>query len=142
MIVTVERKTNIIVSAALRSKASANKQGNFLSSVAFALIHLLQHQKMKLETEFIELVSVIGYMNNIYEYVTVLSMMQEDWVQNDSIAFKGGLIEYVFQRIISLVGCVMGGTGMRCQTFVNRDLSLVDVRKNCHFVRNVTMSLV
>jgi hypothetical protein len=40
MIVTVERKTNLIVSAALRSKASANKQGNFLSSVAFALIHL------------------------------------------------------------------------------------------------------
>jgi hypothetical protein len=66
MIVTVARDTMLIVNAALRTKVSANKKGNFLSSIACSLICLLQCQKMKFATEFIELISVVGYMSNIY----------------------------------------------------------------------------
>jgi hypothetical protein len=81
---------------------------------------------------FIELLSIVGYMSNIYEYVTVLCMMQDDWDRNESLAMHGGLVQYVFKRIISLVGCVTGGSGRRCQTFITKDFKLQDIRETCH----------
>ena len=142
MIVTVDHRTSMIVSAALRSKASAYKQGNFLPSIACAWICLLRCHKMQFDTEFMELVSVVGYLNNIYEYVTVLSMMQEDWDRKRSLATHGGLVQYIFQRIIELVGCVTGGSGRRCQTFITRDFPLQDVKHNCIEIRKSVKNLV
>lgn len=136
MMVTIDTRTSAIVGAALLSKASANKQGNFLSSVACALVCLLRCQKMQFATEFIELVCVVGHLNNIYHYVTVLGMMQDDWDRNQSLTVHGGLIEYVFGRIKTLVGSISGGKGGRCQVFLTRDLELKNARKNCHQIRS------
>jgi hypothetical protein len=142
MIVTIDSKTKLVVGAALRSKASANKQGNFLTSIACALIGLLRQRKMHFATEFVELVSVVGYLSNIYEYVTVLGMMHEGWNRNESRMLHGGLVQYVFQQIIGLVGCVTGGSGRQMQTFINKDFIMKDVRSNCHEIKNTVQKLV
>lgn len=141
MIVTIDTQTSRIVSAALRSKASANKQGNFLAPIACALTGLLRQKKMQLNTEFVELISVLGYLNNIYQYVTVLSMMQSDWDRTVSLAAPGGLVEYVFNRIIALRGCVTGGTGRRCQTFIRDDIHLNVIQNNCHNINDTMKNL-
>jgi hypothetical protein len=51
------------------------------------------------------------------------------------------LVQYVFKRIISLVGCVTGGSGRRCQTFITKDFKLQDIRETCHEIRNVVKKL-
>ena len=141
LMVTLDTKTSKIASAALLSKASANKQGNFLPSVACALVCLLRCQKMQFATEFIELVCVLGHLNNMYHYVTVLCMMQNDWDRQRSLAAHGGMIEHVFGRIKTLVGSISGGRGSRCQVFINKDTPLALARKNCHLVRNTLRKL-
>jgi len=141
-IVTIDTKTSTIVNAALRTKASANKQGNFLAPVACALIGLLKCHKMCFESEFVELLSIVGYLSNIYEFVTVLNMMQDDWDRNDSLASHGGLVGYVFRRMVQLVGSVAGGAGRRCQTFLNKDFVMKDVRSNCHEFRRTIRQLL
>jgi hypothetical protein len=93
-------------------------------------------------TEFVELVSVVGYLSNIYEYVTVLGMMQEGWNQDTSRLLHGGLVQYVFQHIIGLVGCVTGGSGRQMQTFINKDFVMKDVCSNCLEIKNTIRKLV
>jgi hypothetical protein len=97
---------------------------------------------MQFATEFIELVSVVGYMSNMYEYVTVLGMMQDSWNRRESQMLTGGLVHYMFRRIIGLVGAVTGGTGRRCQTFLNRDFLMKDICDNCLSVKATVRNLV
>jgi hypothetical protein len=142
MYITVDGSTNQIVSIALRSKACAEKQGNFLAPMVCSLWSLMEHNSVHFPTEFIELISVIGHLCSVYIFVTVLNMMQSDWDHEKSKHQKGGLVEYIFDRMKEITGCVSGGPGRRCMNFLNRNFPVRDIRSNCLTYRHLIATLL
>ena len=140
LLVTVDNTTNKVINLALKSKPSADKQSTFLSPVAFAILYLMQFQKMELGMEFVQLVAVVGHLCGIYVFVTVLCLMQDDWDREESSRMPGGLVQYTFQRIIEITGCVSGGPGRRCMNFLNKDMPVKDVVSNCQHLWSMASS--
>lgn len=137
MVLTINKATGMVVQLALRSKASCEKQGNFLAPIASALLRLTKMHKLALETDFIEVMGVLGHLNNIYIFVTVLNMLEEEWATGvrKGRGMEGGMVEYIFCRMIELAGSVTGGPCRRSMVFLNNGLTHKNIRDNCMGLR-------
>ena len=127
---TQEKK---LVHLALRTRASSNKAGNYHCPIVCAFRRLREVNGMS-EHEYTELLVMVGHMCSYYTLSTVLNRGEADWDRTSVGQMKGGLIEFLFNRMIEISGCVTGGPGRRCLNFMTRDLSLGDARKNVQFM--------
>ena len=129
----IEKKE--LVNIALRSKASCDKQGNFYSPLVSSILSLALTKGIQKGTDLFEIVSVVGSMCGLYTLCTSLLFMQDNWDRNTSSSLPGGLFEFVIETIKLFAGTASGGPGPRCMNFLNKDVPVRDVRRNCYKLR-------
>ena len=143
LLLTQNKATGEIVGCALRAKPHLDKQGTYLASVVYAIIALNTAVPIDRSTEFLELLTLVGSLCNIYIFVTVLGMMQETWDPSLTATSRGGLLEYVITQMVRVGGCFNGGPGRRCMNFANgRTIPLTTFRKNCRAVATTLTRLM
>lgn len=131
---TWDIKEERLVNIALRSKATSNKQGNFLSPVVGSLLSLGKFKGLDVGSELIEIVAVVGSMCGIYTLCTALLFMQDNWDRKDSASLPGGLFQYVIQLLVMFAGTATGGPSPRCMNFLSKDFTVRDVKNNCCYI--------
>jgi hypothetical protein len=133
ILVTLDQNTDLIVGLAMRSKASCDKQANYLAPVAHFISVLVRKHHLGLE-EVVELLCLVGNLNSFYTKVNILGSMQSTPTdQRLWLTLPGGLIQYVIQKMVEYKGSVSAGPGFRCQPFL-REMKLGKIKDNCKFL--------
>ena len=138
--VIVDVKTFKVVGLGLRSKPLMDKQGTFLSPIVCALANLMREKEVQFSTELFELLSIVTYLNNLFVASVALNMMQSCWDRSQSVHMPSGLVQYTLSLVKRITGCITGGPGRRCQTFVTRPLPFRYIRANAKLYRDICYS--
>jgi hypothetical protein len=135
MLITIKNlpinNTRTVVSLALLSKASFDKQSSFLGPVAGAIKALALHHSLSL-VDLSQILSLLGILCNIYVLILVLQEMQSATYHDLQSArfLGGGLVEFIIGRMVAIVGGINNGPGRRCQNFCNKNLPVDTVKHN------------
>ena len=61
--------------------------------------------------------------------------MQMNWDRASSHSLPGGMVQYIFERMKALTGCVTGGPARCCQNFLTKNFTVRDIQSNCHHLQ-------